>query len=89
MRKLYEETNQVLIAAGMNGDEDRWQQVLQVCERTASNISSMLADVQAGRQTEIEWINGSVCRLAARHGLQAPLNASMVQLVQAMNNCVH
>lgn len=89
MRALYEESNQVLTAAGMSGDEDRWLQVLQVCERTADNISSMLADVQAGRQTEIEWINGSVCRIAAQHGLQAPLNASVVKLVQAMNNTVH
>ncbi|PWV95452.1 2-dehydropantoate 2-reductase [Paenibacillus cellulosilyticus] len=89
MRALYEETHQVLAAAGMHGDEDRWQQVLQVCERTAGNISSMLADVQAGRQTEIDWINGSICRIAAQYGLEAPLNASMVQLVRAMNNTVH
>ncbi|GMK40128.1 2-dehydropantoate 2-reductase [Paenibacillus sp. CCS19] len=84
MRSLFEETVRVLAAAGMTGDEDRWQQVLQVCERTAGNISSMLADVRAGRQTEIEWINGSVCRLAAQYGLEAPVNASVVQLVQAM-----
>jgi len=84
MRALYDETILVLIAAGMTGDEDRWEQVLQVCARTSENISSMLADVRAGRQTEIEWINGSVCQLAAQHGLEAPLNASVVRLVQAM-----
>lgn len=84
MRVLYDETFHVLTAAGMTGEEDRWQQVLQVCERTADNVSSMLADVRAGRQTEIEWINGSVCRLAAQYGLEASVNAAVVQLVQAM-----
>ncbi|MBD3918000.1 ketopantoate reductase family protein [Paenibacillus sp. PR3] len=84
MRALYDETFHVLVAAGMTGDEDRWQQVLQVCERTSENVSSMLADVRAGRQTEIEWINGSVCRLAAQYGLEAPVNASVALLVNAM-----
>lgn len=43
--------------------------------------SSMWDDVQAGRVTEVDDLCGAVVRLAAQHGLQAPANAAMCQLV--------
>ncbi len=44
--------------------------------------SSMWEDLEAGRQTEIEWINGEVLRLAARLGRQAPVNARLIELIR-------
>lgn len=43
--------------------------------------SSMWEDLQAGRATEIDFINGAVTALAARHGMQAPANARLVELI--------
>ena len=43
--------------------------------------SSMWDDLEAGRVTEIDAICGAVVRLAAQHGLQAPLNAKMCALL--------
>lgn len=43
--------------------------------------SSMWEDLQAGRLTEVDWLNGEVVRLAARHGRQAPVNAQLQALV--------
>lgn len=45
--------------------------------------SSMWEDLQQGRRTEIDHLQGAIIRLAARHGLQAPLSAHIVALVQA------
>ena len=45
--------------------------------------SSMADDLAQGRATEIDALCGEVVRLAARVGVQAPLNARMVALVQA------
>jgi 2-dehydropantoate 2-reductase len=45
--------------------------------------SSMADDLTAGRLTEIDALCGEVLRLAQRQGLQAPINARMVALVQA------
>jgi 2-dehydropantoate 2-reductase len=50
-------------------------------EKTAGNISSMRADVEAGRATEIGFLNGYVVACAARHGLAAPVNAGLVEMV--------
>ncbi|WP_162341789.1 ketopantoate reductase family protein [Paenibacillus paridis] len=85
MRSLYAETERVLVTAGMNAPEDGWRLILDVCRQTSRNISSMLSDVRAGRITEIDAINGGVVRLAKRHGLQAPLNQAIAELVQALH----
>jgi 2-dehydropantoate 2-reductase len=44
---------------------------------------SMTADYDAGRETEIDALNGAVVSAAARHGLAAPVNAGLVRLVEA------
>ena len=44
--------------------------------------SSMWEDLEAGRTTEVEWLNGEVVRLAQRLGRQAPVNALLRKLVQ-------
>lgn len=43
--------------------------------------SSMWEDLQAGRLTEVDWLNGEVVKLAARHGRDAPINQRLVDLV--------
>jgi 2-dehydropantoate 2-reductase len=45
--------------------------------------SSMWEDLQAGRRTEIDWLNGEVVRLAQRLGREAPVSAKMIELVRA------
>lgn len=45
--------------------------------------SSMWEDLEAGRSTEIDWINGEVVRLAEAHGRKAPVNERLVALVRA------
>ena len=37
--------------------------------------SSTLQDLEAGKTTEIGYLNGAIVELAARHGLTAPANA--------------
>jgi 2-dehydropantoate 2-reductase len=43
--------------------------------------SSMWEDLQAGRATEIDWLNGEVVRLAQSLGRHAPVNGRLVALV--------
>lgn len=44
--------------------------------------SSMAEDLQAGRLTEIDYLNGAVVTLATAHGGDAPANRRMVALVR-------
>ncbi len=43
--------------------------------------SSMWEDLQAGRPTEVDWINGEVVKLARSLGSQAPVNQKLVELM--------
>ncbi|MGE0622145.1 MAG: ketopantoate reductase family protein [Pseudomonadales bacterium] len=45
---------------------------------------SVLQDLAAGRVTEVDVINGSIPREAAKVGLTAPVNATLTGLVQAL-----
>lgn len=45
--------------------------------------SSMWEDLEAGRRTEIDWINGEVAQLARQLGRRAPVNERLIALVRA------
>ena len=44
--------------------------------------SSMWEDLERGRKTEVEWLNGEVIRLAAEHGIPVPVNKRIRHLIQ-------
>ena len=45
---------------------------------------SMLQDVEAGRETEIDFLNGAVVSFGERHGVDAPLNRALTALVKGL-----
>lgn len=50
---------------------------------TYHHRSSMLQDLERGRSTEIEAINGEVWLRGARHGILTPMNEALTRLVRA------
>lgn len=56
-----------------------------VAGRTAANTSSMLADVQAGRATEIAYMNGFVCREGLLLGVECPTNKILFEYVSSLH----
>ncbi len=58
-------------------------QVAEVARRTAANRSSMLQDVERGRPTEIDAINGAVVREADRLGIPTPVNRILWMLIRS------
>ncbi len=49
---------------------------------TAEHRSSMLQDLERGRRTEIEAINGAVWRYGAEAGIPTPVNETLTRLVR-------
>jgi 2-dehydropantoate 2-reductase len=45
---------------------------------------SMLQDVEAGRETEVDFLNGAVVSFGERHGVEAPLNRALTALVKGL-----
>jgi len=85
MKQLFTETKGILLEEDQTLDSCQFDEVLQVCRSTASNTSSMRADVLSRNMTEIACINGAVVRIAAHNNKKAPLNESMVHIIEALH----
>jgi 2-dehydropantoate 2-reductase len=83
MRSLFQETFEILSVYGIGEETELWKTVLQVCSATFHNESSMLQDLSSHKETEIEYINGAICRMANRQDKKAPWNEAVTALVKA------
>ena len=85
MAEVCREVAAVMHAEGIEASGDAlYERALDVARRTEANTSSMLADVLAGRPTEVDFMNGHIVAVAARHGLAAPANARLVTAIHAL-----
>ena len=85
MREAVEEAIMVAEAIGIDlGPKDHVKQVYDVARATAMNKSSMLQDVERGRKTEIDALNGAVVRLAKTLGLDTPVNDALTAAVKGL-----
>jgi 2-dehydropantoate 2-reductase len=85
MREICAEVAAVMRTEGMAAEaEPLFRQVCSTAEQTAANFSSMYADADAGRDTEIRFLNGYVVAKAEQHGLSAPANAALLQEILAL-----
>lgn len=87
MKEVCTEAVEVGQAAGAQIDlKKTFKLVRSIAADTANNRSSMLQDVERGRRTEIEQINGAIWRLGERLGVPAPLNKSLWAMVSSMTS---
>jgi 2-dehydropantoate 2-reductase len=76
---FFEEIVNVL---SIHNREEHFANVLSVCDKTSANHSSMLKDIAAGRETEIDAILGYVLEEANRKQMQAPLTRNYYNLIK-------
>jgi len=79
---LVDEGKAVAAAAGIELHDDPWEMNMLATRRGSAHYPSMLEDVEAHRQTEIELITGSLVREAERHDVRVPLHAALYALVR-------
>ena len=82
VQALCQEIMSVSAAAGFAAvTKDLPDQVAEVIRSTADNRSSMLQDITAGRDTEIEYITGHLLRVAKLHGIAVKHNADLYKSI--------
>jgi 2-dehydropantoate 2-reductase len=79
---LVDEGKAVARAAGIQLHDDPWEMNVLATQRGSAHYPSMLEDVDAHRETEIELITGSLIREAERHGVEVPLHRALYALVR-------
>ena len=58
--------------------------MIKTAEMTAQNKNSMLQDIEKGKRTEIDFINGAISNLGKRTGVKTPLNTLLTHLVKGL-----
>ena len=71
----------VAAAAGVALGADDVERVYTALQNTRENWNAMLQDLRRGSVTEMPFLNAAVDRFARRHGLRAPVNATIARLV--------
>ena len=61
------------------------QHLLHVLNVTGENKCSMLQDLEFGRLTEIDFLNGKVVTIGEYHGIATPLNAMVTSLIRSIH----
>ncbi len=84
MRDLVVEAAKVASMEGYRFEHSLIERAEEVCRETATNISSMLQDVRAGRRTEIEAISGEIMRRAESASLPTPRTRVVYQLIKGL-----
>lgn len=64
--------------------EDHVRKVIEVAEATANNKSSMLQDIEKGKRTEIDYINGAIVKLGKKLKIKTPVNKTLTAIVKAI-----
>ncbi|MED6337952.1 MAG: 2-dehydropantoate 2-reductase [Candidatus Thermoplasmatota archaeon] len=68
----------------ISDDQELIDKLHSVLVATSNNKCSMLQDVKAGRETEIEMLCGEVVRRGERYGIPTPLNALLLSQINAL-----
>jgi 2-dehydropantoate 2-reductase len=83
---LVDEGKAVASAQGIELDEDP-EQLIDYAARPEvayDHKASMLQDVEARRQTEIDFLNGGVVRFGREHSVPTPLNDAVTALIKGL-----
>jgi 2-dehydropantoate 2-reductase len=64
--------------------QDLYDGLLEVCARTAENLSPMLQDIINERPTEIDALNGAIYTKGKHRGIATPIHQTMTDLIRLL-----
>ncbi|MFN5446120.1 MAG: ketopantoate reductase family protein [bacterium] len=82
METVVTECLAVARAEGIDVPGDMHETVRNLASTMATQYSSTAQDLARGKKTEIDYLNGYVCRLGKQHGIPTPVNQTLLTLVK-------
>jgi 2-dehydropantoate 2-reductase len=68
---------------------DMYETVRTLASTMATQYSSTAQDLARGKPTEIDYLNGYVCRLGQKHGIPTPANQALLTMVKLLSSKSH
>lgn len=84
-RLVIDECLAVAAADGVRFDED-FMELIDRVFASAATLASTLQDLQKGRRTEIDHLNGAVVALGERFGIACPVNAALTTIIKQLES---
>jgi 2-dehydropantoate 2-reductase len=85
--ELMDEILQVLSSEGINWDRAYAKKLMTLAiENTPHRSSSMQVDLLANRETEIDFINGALLKIAHKNGIEMPVNESLIKKIHKFSH---
>ena len=85
--RLIQEAAAVARGLGLQADEKAIAEKVRLTSlNSPDGITSICADLKAGRKTEVNTISGSVVRASQKCGVPAPTHQLIVELIHAMED---
>ena len=85
MERLLDEVVAVATAQGIKLDRsERWRAITKLLAQAIGARASMLQDVEANRQTEIDVVNGAIVDAGRGNSVPTPFNDAMVWMVKSL-----
>ncbi len=82
-----DEAGQIAVRMGILSPLEAAQSIdrmLEICRLTAGNRSSMLQDIERGRRTEIDSLNGAIVRFGESLGADTPINRQLTWQIKQL-----
>jgi 2-dehydropantoate 2-reductase len=87
VEKVVDETVTILKERNIPFDDvNPLESVINVAKATAENKCSMLQDIEKGRPTEIDYLNGRLIHEASLAGIPAPINNSLTLKIKKLES---
>lgn len=84
--KLMNEVACVAKAVGIQNTEEMLPASLAIIKQMPSDVkSSMLQDLEANRQLEVDIFAGTICKIGKDHGVATPYNDIIFEILTAIN----
>ncbi len=88
MKHMLWEAFRVAEAEGIKLDKTHEEYLQYLLEEqlppTAQHRSSMLQDIERGKKTEVDYLNGAVARLGRKHGIPTPYNDAIAAIIKSL-----
>lgn len=80
---LFHETCRIL---KIERKDELLENIMAICKNTSNNKSSMRMDIENGKETEIDAINGYVLKLAQKQGIEVPYTSFVYEAIKGMEH---
>ena len=85
---LVKECIQVARANEINLGWDFYPHAIEYMSKAGDHKPSMLMDIEAGRRTEVDYINGKFVAYGQRAGVSTPFNRTLLSLVKGLESSI-